>query len=95
MLQVARLAPNMLHDATERVVEFLLGQFNDDGGCKDRSGASDLYYTVFGLEGLDALRAEIPVDSVLSYLKQFEDGRDLDLVHVTCLARCWASMPDA
>lgn len=93
MLQVARLAPNMLHDATERVVEFLLGQFNDDGGCKDRSGASDLYYTVFGLEGLVALRAEIPVDSTVSYLNQFEDGRDLDLVHVTCLARCWASMP--
>jgi len=94
MLQVARLAPSMLHDAAGHVAEFLREQFNDDGGCKDRSGNSDLYYTVFGLEGLHALRADGPFDAVRSYLNGFGDGEGLDLVHLCCLARCWASMPE-
>ena len=34
----------------ELVREFLLSQQNADGGFKDRTGRSDLYYTVFGLE---------------------------------------------
>lgn len=55
MLQVARLAPKLLGDSTELVEKFLRSQQNDDGGFKDRSGRSDLYYTVFGLEGLLAL----------------------------------------
>ena len=94
MLQVARLAPNLLLEAGERVVKFLSGQFNADGGGKDRSGTSDLYYTVFALEGLIAMRADLPTDAVLRFLRSFGDGEDLDLVHLTCLARCWAAMPD-
>lgn len=94
MLEAARLAPNQLHEAGDRVVEFLQSQFNDDGGGKDRSGASDLYYTVFALEGLLALQADPPVAAVLSYLSTFGDGGELDLVHLTCLARCWAAMPE-
>jgi hypothetical protein len=58
MLQVARLAPNLLgEEATALVAGFLRSQLNPDGGFKDRAGNSDLYYTVFGLEGLLALRA--------------------------------------
>lgn len=93
MLQVARLAPNLLHDAADRVAEFLLEQFNSDGGAKDRAGESDLYYTVFALDGLIALRVDPPIDHVLPYLREFGDGAALDLVHLTCLARCWAAMP--
>ncbi len=55
MLQVARLAPKLLGDSVGLVREFLLRQQNPAGGFKDRTGASDLYYTVFGLEGLLAL----------------------------------------
>ena len=55
MLQVARLAPKLLGDATELVRSFLLREQNPDGGFKDRTGRSDLYYTVFGLDGLVAL----------------------------------------
>lgn len=93
MLQVARLAPNLLHEAAPRIVQFLLEQFNEDGGAKDRAGQSDLYYTVFALEGLIALRTDCPVETVASYLRVFEGGADLDFVHLTCLARCWAAMP--
>ena len=38
MLQVARLAPKMLGDATELVTKFVRAQQNADGGFKDRKG---------------------------------------------------------
>ena len=93
MLQVARLAPNQLREAGDRVVEFLKEQFNEDGGTRDRAGASDLYYTVFGLESLIAFRQDPPAEKVRPFLERFGDGKDLDLVHLTCLARCWAALP--
>ena len=93
MLQVARLAPNLLQEAADRVVEFLHEQFNPDGGARDRAGKSDLYYTVFALEGLIALRKDLPVDRVRPWLETFGDGDGLDLVHLSSLARCWAALP--
>lgn len=93
MLQAARSARGLLPEAGARVVEFLRGQFNNDGGGKDRSGKSDLYYTVFALDGLEAMRADRPIDATLAYLHSFGDGADLDFVHRACLARCWAAMP--
>ena len=93
MLQVARLAPNLLGEATERVSDFLRKQINPDGGVRDRAGRSDLYYTVFGLEGLIALRQQPPYLQVRPYLESFGDGEGLDLVHLACLARCWAALP--
>jgi prenyltransferase beta subunit len=93
MLQVARLAPSLLQEAADRVAEFLLSQLNDDGGARDKSGKSDLYYTVFVLDGLVALKRDVPVDRVRPYLEKQGDGAKLDLVHQACLARCWASLP--
>ncbi len=91
MLQVARLAPKLLQEASSPVARFLHSRFNDDGGAADRSGRSDLYYTVFALEGLIALQCE-PPPGVRGYLESFGDGRGLDLVHLCCLARCWAAV---
>jgi prenyltransferase beta subunit len=93
MLQVARLAPRQLGEAGDLVVSFLRSQQNADGGFADRAGSSDLYYTVFGLEGLVAFRADLPVSQVEKYLRSFEGGEGLDFVHLCCLARCWASLP--
>ncbi len=93
MLQVARLAPRHLRDAVDPIRSFLLSQLNADGGGKDRAGVSDLYYTVFVLEGLMALQAEVPTEEVTRFLEPFADGGDLDLVHLCCLARCWAAVP--
>src|SRR5687768_15348753 len=92
MLQVARLAPQQLGESRDLVAAFLHSRLNDDGGFQNRAGASDLYYTVFGVEGLVALQEPVPAEAVASYLKQFTDGGDLDLVHLACLARCWASV---
>ena len=92
MLQVARLAPTLLEDAAGSVIEFLQSQIHTDGGMKDRAGDSDLYYTVFGLECLIALRSPLPEDGVRAYLMGFGDGEGLDFVHRSCLARCWACL---
>jgi len=92
MLQVARLAPKVLGESSELVHRFLLSQQNEDGGFKDRAGQSDLYYTVFGLEGLLALQAALPTERVERYLNSFTHGAHLDFVHLCCLARCWAAL---
>jgi hypothetical protein len=93
MLQVARLAPSLLGDAGHLVVQFIQSQGSDDGGFRGRSERSDLYYTVFAMEGLAALGADVPLARVEPYLRSFGDGDGLDLVHLACLARCWASFP--
>jgi prenyltransferase beta subunit len=95
MLQVARLAPNLLGDSTGLVADFLRSQEQAAGGFVDREGKTDLYYTVFGIEALLALREPLPVDRLGGYLRSFGDGADLDLVHLTCLIRCWAGLPPA
>jgi len=92
MLQVARVAPKVLGEAAELVREFLLGQQNDDGGFKDRAGKSDLYYTVFGLDALMVFDEAANVDGVEVFLKSFGEGEDLDLVHLSCLTRCWGAI---
>ena len=92
MLQVARLAPNVLGEATDSVRQFLKSLQNSDGGFNDRGGNSDLYYTAFGLEGLIALREQLPVEAVTRYLQGFGEGAGLDFVHLACLARAWASV---
>jgi prenyltransferase beta subunit len=92
MLQVARLAPQLLGDSRNLVVDFLRGCLNPDGGFQDRAGKSDLYYTVFGLDALIALQEPLPSGQVASYLRLFGTGQDLDLVNLACLARCWSAL---
>ena len=93
MLRTTRSAQSLLPDS-DLTVRFLAGQLREDGGFRGRSGASDLYYTVFGLEGLMALGAEIPAERIAAYLRTFGVGEALDLVHLACLARCWADLAD-
>jgi prenyltransferase beta subunit len=92
MLQVARLAPTQLGESRDLVAAFLRGHHNADGGFQDRTGASDLYYTVFGLDGLIALQEELPVEAAAAYLDRFGGGDGLDFVHLCCLARGWAAI---
>jgi hypothetical protein len=103
MLQVARLAPRLLGDSAGLVRSFLLQQQNKDGGFKDRSGLSDLYYTVFGLDALIVLNTtpeapaagnDVPraIQGAERYLGSFGKGTNLDFVHLCCLARGWAAV---
>lgn len=92
MLQVARLSRTVLSDSADLVESFVRSQMNGDGGFQNRAGDSDLYYTVFGLESLIALRAELPAERIAQYLSSFGDGNGLDFVHLACLGRCWAGV---
>jgi prenyltransferase beta subunit len=92
MLRAASQAKRLLNDSADLVVNFVNRQINQDGGFKGRSNQSDLYYTVFGVESLLALDANIPQERILNYLLKFGDGSGLDLVHLACLARCWADI---
>lgn len=92
MLRAASRATHLLNDSTEHVINFISKQICQDGGFKARSGQSDLYYTVFGIEVLLALGAELPAERISNYLKRFADGASLDLVHLACLARCWVNI---
>lgn len=92
MLQVARLSRTVLSDSADLVESFIRSQLNADGGFQNRAGESDLYYTVFGLESLIALRASVPAEQVAQYLHQFGQGEGLDFVHLVCLGRCWAGV---
>ena len=92
MLQVARVAPTVLGEAGGLVQEFLRKQQNADGGFGDRAGKSDLYYTVFGLDALAVFQAEPNLDAVEKFLRTFGEGDGLDLVHLSCLTRCWGSL---
>jgi len=91
MLQIARVSPKQLGDSSQLVAGFLHSQLNEDGGFKNRSSVSDLYYTVFGLEGLIALTEDVP-SATAAYLRSFGSGESLDLLHLCCLIRCWANV---
>ncbi len=90
LLQVARLAPRLLGDSTELVREFFRKQISLEGAGLDRDGRPDLYYTIFALAGLQATDAEVPRDTLGTFLLTHGDGAALDFVHLSALARCWA-----
>lgn len=83
-------AKKLLGDSTGLVADFLCSQINPDGGFQGRSSQSDLYYTMFGVEAMCALDAEIPCDRIVEYLNGFSRDDSLDFVHLCCLARCLA-----
>ncbi len=92
MLQVARVAPKVLGDSAPLVAEFLRARRHECGGFLDRGGRPDLYYTVFGLEGLMALRAQPEAERLRPWLQSHGEGEGLDFIHLCCLARCWSSV---
>lgn len=92
LIQVARLGAKLLGDSAELVRDFHRRQWTDAGGGRDRSDRPDLYYTVFTLNGCEALEAPFPDAQLESWLRTFGEGEGLDLVHLTSLARCWTSL---
>ena len=95
ILQIARLAPTLLSESIDNVVSFVRSRQTADGGFANRAGESDLYYTVFGLQALVALRVDLPSSTLIPYLARFGDGEGLDLVHLASLAGCWAMIAQA
>lgn len=82
----------MLGESAELVRDFYRRQWTSTGGGRDRSDRPDLYYTVFTLNGCEALGIPAPEAQLETWLRTFGEGGELDLVHLTALARCWASL---
>jgi hypothetical protein len=95
MLAAASRAKHLLRESAADVAAFVQQQMNADGGFRGRGEASDLYYTVFGMEIMLALGAPLETEAVAGYLRQFGDGGTLDLAHLACLARCRANLAEA
>jgi prenyltransferase beta subunit len=94
MRRTAGRATAALGDSVEAVKTFLRGSQTTDGGFVGRDERSDLYYTSLALEASLALGVDILYDRVAGYLGSFAAGQSLDLVHLSCLVRCWANMAD-
>jgi prenyltransferase beta subunit len=92
MLKAAHQADHVLEDSAINVLQFILDQQNPDGGFRGRSAFSDMYYTVFGLECIHALKGPNLGLDIRDYLNQSGDPTELDLVHLACLVRCWATV---
>jgi len=94
MLSAASRAREALGGKETRVADFLLGAQNSDGGFGGRTGESDLYYSVFAVDALEALGGTPDTTSLAEYLRSFEDGGALDLVHLASLVRLWSAFLD-
>lgn len=96
MSEVARNSGELLEqESTNQITSFLMDQITMEGGFKGRTKSSDLYYTLFGMECLLALGNSFPFEKIEEYLNRFKDGDGLDFVHLSCLARCLAKLPDS
>ncbi len=75
-------------ESADQIASFVKNQVVEDGGFRGRTESSDLYYTLFGIECLQALGLTLSHPRLTKYLAGFEVGNGLDFVHLTCLARC-------
>ena len=82
-----RAADYLERTAVDEIGDFVLKRMEPDGSFRGRDDKGDLYYTAFGVACLLALGKAFPRDRVGKYLDGFGDVEDLDLVHLTCLAR--------
>ena len=92
MLTAAKRSANLLGESASLVVSFVRSQLTEGGGFRGRSEAPDLYYSLFAIESLIALDADLPAETIGPWIASFGDGADLDLVHLACLARCRAAL---
>ena len=92
-IQAASNARTTLAESASLIADFIQSKQNSDGGFSGRTASSDLYYSVFAIESLIALKAEFNKNAMLDYLRSFKPC-DLDFVHLCCLARCLADIDE-
>jgi len=91
----AKLATNILdQESLDHIISYINSQKNPDGGFKGRDGRSDLYYSLFGLECLEALGQPIDYSLLESFLLSYFEMEDLDYIHLVCLIRCLNRIPE-
>ena len=92
MLDTARHGARRFPDQARPAQRFVAACALPDGGFRGRGLASDLYYTVFGLDCWLALELPVRRPPLPAYLATFGDGHGLDFMHWISLARCWARL---
>jgi prenyltransferase beta subunit len=94
MILSASRGAGVLGPAARETRDFPLSKVSADGGLCNRIGRSDLYYTALGLSSLlatgEVLRPRDAMTRIAEYLTSFDAGGELDLIHLSCLARSWA-----
>ncbi|MBN2450895.1 MAG: hypothetical protein JXR77_10930 [Lentisphaeria bacterium] len=83
----ARTRRLLAPEAVARVAAFTQTCRTQEGAFRGRGPASDLYYTLFGLAVLRALRCGVLSRDLAAYLDRQPLG-DLDLVHLASLVQC-------
>lgn len=90
MLDLAAQSKRVLHAQGKAAIEaFVTRQQMPDGSFCDRTGKSDLYYTVFGLSCLVALDRPLPT-RLPTIIPDAQNDTHLDYVHLAAAARCCA-----
>ncbi len=94
MNDVAKHGSKILdNESLNHIISYIQSQQNSDGGFKGRDGRSDLYYTLFGLECMQALNQTIDYKKLESFLRPFYDNENLDFIHLICLVRSLNKIP--
>jgi len=78
----------LVPEGRQAVARFVGIRQNPDGGFRGRTAATDLYYTLFGLECAASLELTDSLEAARPFIDSIGDGAGLDLVHLACLARC-------
>ena len=87
-------AKNILdNDSLSHITKYIYTQVNPDGGFKGRDSRSDLYYSLFGLECMQALDITPDWKKVENFLIPFYQNKSLDFIHLICLIRCFNKIP--
>ena len=75
------------YEAKECLNVFVKSQLLDDYSFMNKSGKSDLYYTLFGWTLCFILDIKLDTKKMLVYLNTYQED-DLDLIHYAALKRC-------
>ena len=90
-------AENMdqLADESKRaLLAFVSSQQLANGGFRGRSSDADLYYTFFAVTILATMGGAVDVGALANYLDSFDDGSELDFIHLACFIRCRTMLGD-
>ena len=74
-------------EAISRLTAYIESQLLPDQSFMDKTGRSDLYYTLFGWMLCWVLKIELDTVRMKVYLDH-QDEKNTDLIHYACLKRC-------
>jgi len=95
LVRAAARAKEVLDESTNLVAQFLSSKIDPDGGFRGRSSKSDLYYTMFAIEGMIAVCPDFSFELTRKYLRQLDSKLDsMGMVDLDCYLRCMADISD-